>query len=203
MIKNTIFILAICSFLALNSFGQANNQPLQVEKMQHYRSHAKNLKKIVLAFNDTCQSLYGCSGAKKLRFSKSNLLDSTKTFNVRVDLLIENGDLKKYLELENVILLIDSTKVLVRKETILNTCLTDSLEFIGVLEFEYQYDNFDSCLLRSGYVMSMGFYCNEGEPSAIYDYSHYSDSIGRERHEKRRKGNWLSRWWNSLFSRDD
>lgn len=181
-----LLLLSLLHFIALESYSQSSMDGL-VEEIEHYRSNSNELRKIVETFEDTCQALYGCTGVRKLSFSPSTLFDSIGEIDISAELLIEPGYLQKRAKLGKVILMIDSVKILVGKSILFDSCLGDSVEYLGKKEFELKYEEFESCLHQFGVVMTMKFTCLPGEPPQVHHYGAYLPTSGKKKLQEYKK----------------
>lgn len=196
------YLLLIISLYFVLIANAQSNEDVQIEIMEHYQSQSKGLKRILKVFNDTCHALYGCSDVKKLSFSSANSDELKGGIDVTAKLLIEPGYLKQYVELGEVILIVDSVKVLVRKDILMNSCLSDSIEYLGKQKFKLIHEDFEYCLLKYGVVMTMKFSCLKEADPKIYHYGAYLSKRGKEMLEKEKRKASKSGfriWWKSLF----
>jgi len=181
MVLNYFKLIFLFQLFCLEVLSQGNNLDYVFE-VEHYRSDAKQLKKIVNALSDSCKLLYDCHNLRKIKFFRSNFNDSVYEISVSPIMQIGDGYLKKiFEELEGIILMVDSVSIVVKRKDLLNSCLSDSIEYIGKMSFDGNYEEFESCLQQYGLGITMRFSCLSGFPAEITHYGAFIPTTSAEK----------------------
>ncbi|MDP2188417.1 MAG: hypothetical protein Q8J69_07010 [Sphingobacteriaceae bacterium] len=180
MKNSMLFYFFIC--IVFISSTQARSSLVEAE---HYKTNSTELKEILRKLSDTCDLLFTCSKIEQLVISPTNRFETKGEVVVRALLLIEPNTAKKYFsELGMVVLRCDSVDLLIRKDILFNSCLKDSLEYLGTRPYLLKYGEFENCLNNFGIVFTFRVFCLGGSHLEFGHFGAYLPRSGQKKLDK-------------------